>query len=445
MTRILVSVLLLVTLSGLLAVPAMSFVQPMQVGSTGPAVLELQTDLRRAGFDPGPLDGRFGPRTAAALRTFQASAGLEANGVAGAATRTRLQTEPRTYQVVAGDTLAGIAGALGVNVDRLVQLNQLPDPNLLAIGQVLKLPPLHQDKVPVHAATNTPQHPSRPTVSGSPAEAKGSLAPDPMVVQSDGISLHLYVPAGATAARESAREAAVAQPVLASRMDPSAAGQLGMRAGDSADAIGEPLFSVPGDAQGRVALTFNMGERLDPLALAIAITALAVVDARATFFVTGQAVLEQPDLARDLVQRGHELGLQGYGGASLTELPPPALQTNLDLAQKAVIAATGVPARFLRTPGGQWHQPLLAAAQAQHLRVTLWSSIGLRDRGTASKVLAYQAAQSAFPGAILMLHGDEPATLAALPVVLQAIRDAGRQLVTLSELLGGDNAGQDRP
>jgi len=55
-------------------------------GSTGPYVRELQERLERLGFDPGPLDGIFGPRTEAAVTRFQRSRGLVPDGVVGPAT-----------------------------------------------------------------------------------------------------------------------------------------------------------------------------------------------------------------------------------------------------------------------------------------------------------------------------------------------------------------------
>lgn len=47
----------------------------------GPNVALIQKRLRAHGFDPGPVDGRFGPLTATALAAFQASAGLDPTGV----------------------------------------------------------------------------------------------------------------------------------------------------------------------------------------------------------------------------------------------------------------------------------------------------------------------------------------------------------------------------
>jgi DNA invertase Pin-like site-specific DNA recombinase/peptidoglycan hydrolase-like protein with peptidoglycan-binding domain len=65
---------------------------PLEIGSgygAGPEarrVKTLQRSLRRLGWAPGPVDGLFGPRTEAAVRRFQATRGLAADGVAGPAT-----------------------------------------------------------------------------------------------------------------------------------------------------------------------------------------------------------------------------------------------------------------------------------------------------------------------------------------------------------------------
>lgn len=58
----------------------------LRIGSSGSGVLLLQQKLQQAGFDPGPLDGDFGPLTQSALVRFQTDRGLEVDGVAGPAT-----------------------------------------------------------------------------------------------------------------------------------------------------------------------------------------------------------------------------------------------------------------------------------------------------------------------------------------------------------------------
>lgn len=55
-------------------------------------VERIQHELARRGFDPGLIDGINGPRTRAAVRRFQASAGLLADGIVG----------PRTMEALFG-------------------------------------------------------------------------------------------------------------------------------------------------------------------------------------------------------------------------------------------------------------------------------------------------------------------------------------------------------
>jgi peptidoglycan hydrolase-like protein with peptidoglycan-binding domain len=50
---------------------------------SGPPVLAIQEALKSKGYDPGPLDGDFGPMTHAAVVSFQAAEGLELDGIIG--------------------------------------------------------------------------------------------------------------------------------------------------------------------------------------------------------------------------------------------------------------------------------------------------------------------------------------------------------------------------
>ncbi len=50
---------------------------------TGEKVRQIQQKLKSAGFDPGVIDGQFGPHTQAAVVAFQLSAGLVPDGEVG--------------------------------------------------------------------------------------------------------------------------------------------------------------------------------------------------------------------------------------------------------------------------------------------------------------------------------------------------------------------------
>lgn len=71
-------------------------------GATGKAVKTLQTALAAKGFDPGKIDGEFGPLTEQALRRFQRINDLTVDGIAGPVSWTALGGRPqlRTAPVV---------------------------------------------------------------------------------------------------------------------------------------------------------------------------------------------------------------------------------------------------------------------------------------------------------------------------------------------------------
>src|SRR6185295_17956962 len=63
-------------------------------GSSGAAVSTLQGRLQSLRFDPGPVDGIFGSGTDSAVRAFQRSRGLQADGIVGPQTWAALYASP---------------------------------------------------------------------------------------------------------------------------------------------------------------------------------------------------------------------------------------------------------------------------------------------------------------------------------------------------------------
>jgi len=70
--------------------------------STDPATAanqEIQIALKNAGYYSGPIDGKIGPKTQAAIKEFQKAKGLTPDGVVGEKTKSLLlgQTAEETY------------------------------------------------------------------------------------------------------------------------------------------------------------------------------------------------------------------------------------------------------------------------------------------------------------------------------------------------------------
>lgn len=76
--------------------PIVSGARVMKLGVVGADVRALQQALDRLGHQPGVADGHFGTRTEAAVKSFQRSVGITADGVVGRITKTALTGSERT-------------------------------------------------------------------------------------------------------------------------------------------------------------------------------------------------------------------------------------------------------------------------------------------------------------------------------------------------------------
>jgi putative chitinase len=83
------------TASALSALRSITVLPRLKRGAEGDDVARLQRALAAKGFSPGALDGDFGSKTVAAVKAFQAAAGLRADGVVGHDTWNGLKPLPR--------------------------------------------------------------------------------------------------------------------------------------------------------------------------------------------------------------------------------------------------------------------------------------------------------------------------------------------------------------
>lgn len=123
---------------------------------TGNDVRWVQWELREAGYDI-EIDGKFGPASDCALRSFQMSCKLTVDGMCGPDTRSHLvedehnpvngdspasihlDTSAAIYTVKSGDTLSRIARTYDTTVANLQSLNKIPDANMIYVGQQIKV------------------------------------------------------------------------------------------------------------------------------------------------------------------------------------------------------------------------------------------------------------------------------------------------------------------
>jgi peptidoglycan/xylan/chitin deacetylase (PgdA/CDA1 family) len=180
------------------------------------------------------------------------------------------------------------------------------------------------------------------------------------------------------------------------------------------------------------ALTFDDGPHAEGTPAVLEI--LAREGTRATFFLVGEQVRRNPELAREIVAAGHEIALHCDRHRNLLRLTPWQVREDIARALETIETTTGRSPKLYRPPYGVLNAAALRLACDRGWRTMLWSDWG-RDwekRATPESILA-RLTDDADPGAVLLLHdaddysapGSWRRTAAALPRVLDALRERG--------------------
>ena len=200
-----------------------------------------------------------------------------------------------------------------------------------------------------------------------------------------------------------------------------------------------PNLSGVGDP-GHVALTFDDGP--DPESTPSFLQILDELGWKATFFMTGAQVRRHPELAAEVADRGHELGV--HGDVHSSHLRRPSSWTTRDAAASMglVEAAWGQRPTWFRPPYGALAASSLVAARRLGLRTVLWTTWGHDwKRGATPESVAARIQASWWPGATVLLHdsdvtsapGSWKAALGALPILAERWAAAGLRVGPLGE------------
>jgi peptidoglycan-N-acetylglucosamine deacetylase len=186
-------------------------------------------------------------------------------------------------------------------------------------------------------------------------------------------------------------------------------------------------------AKKRVSFTFDDGpDEMTPEYLDL----LDRLGVPATFFLIGKNAEKYPQLVREIVAAGHEVASHGYSHRSFPTLPKQALVDEL-LHTSDYLPPAVTPRALVRPPKGAVTLMSLMRVAAAGYTTVLWS-LDSDDCRTldARDVVARLAPDKVECGEIVLLHEGQKWTLAALPAVVDRLRERDFELTTVSDVVG---------
>jgi peptidoglycan-N-acetylglucosamine deacetylase len=205
----------------------------------------------------------------------------------------------------------------------------------------------------------------------------------------------------------------------------------------------------------KVALSFDDGP--DPVWTPRILDVLKKYNAPGVFFMIGEEAGDNVGVMKRVYREGHEIGNHTFTHPDLSEISIRQVDLQLNLTERLFASKLGVQPLFFRPPYSIDQEPDTndQAAPIDHVQalgyVIVGNKIDTNDWDENPRKTPQEITDSVFQqikdmevktwarGSIILLHdggGDRSATVAALPVLINALRARGYEIVPVSELVG---------
>jgi peptidoglycan-N-acetylglucosamine deacetylase len=209
----------------------------------------------------------------------------------------------------------------------------------------------------------------------------------------------------------------------------------------------------------QVAISFDDGP--DPKWTPRILDILKQKGAHATFMLIGEEAQQNIGLMQRIVREGHEIGNHTYTHPDISEISPRQLDLEVDLTERLFESKLGVQPLYFRPPYDIDEEPDTDDQAAPVYRIQqdgltiVGNKLDTDDWDERIRKSPAEIAQSIldqlnrmktrpqFRGSIILMHdggGDRSVTIAALPVLIDTLREHGYSIVQVSALMGKTTA-----
>ncbi|MFF0743025.1 polysaccharide deacetylase family protein [Streptomyces sp. NPDC004111] len=153
----------------------------------------------------------------------------------------------------------------------------------------------------------------------------------------------------------------------------------------------------------------------------------------ATFFVTGrEPAFRHHEVVRRMADEGHEVGNGTWTRPRLTEVPAREARRQLVQTQRVLAQITGRAPTLVRPPHGVSDRRVAALCRTLGLTQVLGGVRAAGHGATDPDAVVRRALDGVVPGGSVLLDDSSPAVVAALPALLDGLREREYRLVPAS-------------
>jgi len=193
--------------------------------------------------------------------------------------------------------------------------------------------------------------------------------------------------------------------------------------------------SLPSNGTRKIALTFDDGPH--PEYTPALLRVLERYEVQATFFLLGREVSAHPEIAKQIVEAGHQVANHSYNHPDYRDLDNEERHADFIRSQDVIEEATGVRPNWVRPPYGAMDESAELFWLKEGMKIALWSIDPVDWQRPGVDAITDEVVSNVHPGAVPVLHdagGNRSQTVRATRNIIRELRDMDYTFVTIEEL-----------
>ena len=154
----------------------------------------------------------------------------------------------------------------------------------------------------------------------------------------------------------------------------------------------------------------------------------------ATFFLEGKWVKNNPELAKRIVEYGHEIGNHSYSHPQMERLSADVQREEMTKTNEVIKAVTKQDVTWFGPPSGGYNDTTVKIAYELNMRTIMWTVDTIDWQKPSVEVLMQRVMGKVHPGAMILMHPTEP-TAEALEQLIIQLKEKKLRIGTVSKLL----------
>ncbi|QGQ46810.1 polysaccharide deacetylase family protein [Metabacillus sediminilitoris] len=155
---------------------------------------------------------------------------------------------------------------------------------------------------------------------------------------------------------------------------------------------------------------------------------------KATFFLEGRWVKENPEMAKMIVDAGHEVGNHSYTHPDMSQLSPSSIREQLVKTNEIIKSVTDITPTWFAPPSGSFKKEVVTIADEMNMNTVLWSVDTIDWQRPEPHVLIDRVISKVHNGALILMHPTS-STSKSLETLILTIKQKGYSFGSVSMMV----------